>query len=55
MPILEVDTNVPQEKITPEVVKEATELLHEMLGLGLEVSVNSRCFCHRRAGPTDAR
>ncbi|KAF0295571.1 Macrophage migration inhibitory factor [Amphibalanus amphitrite] len=36
MPVLEIDTNVPQEKITPEVVQNLTKLLSEMLGLGLE-------------------
>ena len=38
MPVLEIDTNVSQEKITPEVVQEATKLLSEMLGLDVSVS-----------------
>ncbi|XP_037088446.1 macrophage migration inhibitory factor homolog [Pollicipes pollicipes] len=33
MPAFEIDTNAPEAKITPEVVKELTELLAEMLGL----------------------
>jgi len=33
MPAFEIDTNAPEEKITPELVKELTELLAEMLGL----------------------
>jgi len=33
MPAFEIDTNAPEEKITPEIVKELTELLAEMLGL----------------------
>jgi len=33
MPAFEVDTNAPAEKITPDLVKDLTELLAEMLGL----------------------
>ena len=37
MPAFEIDTNAPAEKITPELVKELTELLAEMLALDVKV------------------
>ena len=48
MPVLEIDTNVAQEKITPELVQEITKLLSEMLDL--EISV--RMYVHPCRGLT---
>ena len=37
MPAFEIDTNAPQDKITPQLTKELTELLAEMLSLDVKV------------------